>query len=95
MIDFYSYDQDTPFWKGERINELFEELKKELGLKSIEIDQVRPFDLFEDKEPFLHIHPNMVRIRRLNRLTETKRKELVKRCDEIYGQVMMEDEEMN
>ena len=31
MMDFYSYDQDTPFWKGERINELFDELKKELN----------------------------------------------------------------
>ena len=95
MIDFYTYDQDTPFWKGERITELFEELKKELGFKSIEIDQVRPLDLFDDKKPFLHIHPNMVHIRRLNRLTETERKKLVKRCDEIYRQVMMEDEVMN
>jgi hypothetical protein len=37
----------------------------------------------------------MVRIRRLNRLTETEKRKLVKRCDEIYGQVMMEDEVMN
>ena len=95
MIDFYTYDQDTPFWKGEKINELFKELKKELGLKSIEIDQERPLDLFDDKKPFLHIHPNMVHIRRLNSLTETERKKMVEKSDMIYLKVMKESEEMN
>ena len=97
MFDDYSYWNETPHWKNERSVELFEELKKELGLQSIELDQIRPYGLFGgNKKPFLHImESGMVRIRRLSHLSETEEKELIIKSDEIYHRVMLRDEEVN
>ena len=95
IVDDYSWWNWSPLWKNERSVELFEELKKELGLQSIELDGIRPYGLLGggNKKPFLHImESGMVRIRRLSHLSETEEKELIKKSDEIYNRVMLKDE---
>ncbi len=96
--DDYRYWRETPHWKVEKSIELFEELKKGLGLEYIELDQIRPYGLLDgiNKEPFLHIMKSgMVRIRRLSHLSEMEDRELIEKSDEIYFRVMLGDEEKN
>ena len=98
---YYGYDQDTPLWKEDRKMKLHDELKSQLGLRSlgdVSLLPERPLWMIEDKKPYLIINSfgkSGVSIKRLTQLPKEQQQELVGKCEKIYLEVMMEDEDMN